>query len=84
LHSSRPAPILVVTEVVPAATGAPTTTGTTTMAGLIFVALLPVLPQTGSRITGSRANGLLLVDSGLLTNLLSSTSSVNYASPSAT
>jgi len=75
---------LVVIEVVPAATGAPTTTGTTTMTGLIFVALLPLLPQTGSRITGSRANGLLLVDSGLLTNLLSSTSSVNYASPSAT
>jgi len=75
---------LVVTEVVPAATGAPTTTGTIAMAGLIFVALLPLLPQTGSRITSSRANGLLLVDSGLLTNLLSSTSSVNYASPSAT
>jgi hypothetical protein len=54
------------------------------MTGLIFVALLPLFPRTGSRITCSRADGLLLVDSGLLTDLLSSTSSVNYASPSAT
>ena len=84
LHSSRPALILVITEVVPAATGAPTTTSTIAMTGLIFVALLPLFPRTGSRITCSRADGLLLVDSGLLTDLLSSTSSVNYASPSAT
>jgi hypothetical protein len=59
--------------------GAPTTTGTTTMAGLIFVALIPLLLRTGSR-----ADNLLLVDSGLLTDLLSSTSSVNCASPSIT
>ena len=84
LHSRKPTPILVVTEVVPATTSAPTTTGTIAMVGLIFVALLPLLPRTGSRIIGRRANGLLLVDNGLLTDLLSSTSSVNYASPSAT
>jgi hypothetical protein len=79
LHSSRPAPILVVTEVVPAAVGAPTTTGTTTMTGLIFMALIPLLPRTGSR-----ADDLLLVDNGLLTDLLSSMSSVSCASPSIT
>ena len=49
------------------------------MAGLIFVALIPLLLRTGSR-----ADNLLLVDSGLLTDLLSSTSSVNCASPSIT
>ena len=54
------------------------------MTGLIFMALLPLLPRTGSRIPGSRADDLLLVDSGLLTDLLSSTLSVNYASPLAT
>jgi len=77
LPSSRPAPILAVTEVVPAAAGALTTT----MTGLIFVALIPLLPRTGNRVIGSSLNGLLLGDIGLLTDLLSSTSSVSYASP---
>jgi hypothetical protein len=74
---------LVETEVVPAAAGAPTVTGTTTMTCLIFVALIPLLPQTGSKVIGSSPDGLLLVGSGLLTGLLSKTSSVSYASSSA-
>ena len=84
LHSSKPAPILAVTEVVPAATGALTITGTIAMVGLIFIPLLPLLSQTGSRITGSRADCSLLVNNGLLTDLLSNTSSANHASLSAT
>ena len=84
LPSNSTAPILVVTEVIPAATGTPTATGTTAMTGLIFVALIPLLPRTGSRVIGSSPNSLLLVGSGLLTGLLSKTSSVSYASPLAT
>jgi hypothetical protein len=84
LPSNSTAPILVVTEVVPPATGTPTATGTTAMTGLIFVALIPLLPRTRSRVIGSSPNGLLLVGSGLLTGPLSKTSSVSYASPLAT
>jgi hypothetical protein len=80
LLSSRPAPILAVIEFVPAAAGVLTTT----MIGLIFVALIPLLPRNGKRVIGSSLNGLLLGDSGLLTDLLSSTSSVSYAFPSVT
>jgi len=83
LPSNSITPILVETEVVPAAAGAPTVTGTTTMTCLIFVALIPLLPQTGSKVIGSSPDGLLLVGSGLLTGLLSKTSSVSYASSSA-
>jgi hypothetical protein len=84
LPSSRPASILAVIEVVPAEAGAPTTTGIAAMTGLIFVALIPLLPRTGSRVIGNSPDGLLLVDSDLLNDLLSSTSSVSYASLSAT
>jgi hypothetical protein len=75
---------LAITEVVPTTTGAQIATGTTAMAGLIFVALIPLLPRTGSRVIGNSPDGLLLVDNGLLNDLLSSTSSVSYASLSAT
>jgi len=54
------------------------------MIGLISVALIPLLSWTGSRVIGSSLDGLLLVGSGLLTGLLSRTSSVSYASSSAT
>jgi len=54
------------------------------MTGLISVALIPLLPCTGSRIIGSSLDGLLLVGSGLLTSLLSRISSVSYASSSTT
>ena len=58
--------------------------GIAAMTGLIFVALIPLLPRTGSRVIGNSPDGLLLVDNGLLNDLLSSTSSVSYASLSAT
>ena len=83
LPNSRPTSILVVIEVVPVTVGALTSTSTAAMACLIFVALIPLLPQIGSRVIGNSPNGLLLVDSGLLTDLLSSISSASYASPSA-
>jgi hypothetical protein len=75
---------LAVIEVVPVAADAPITTGIAAMTGLIFVALIPLLPRTGSRVIGNSPDNLLLVDSGLLNDLLSSTSSVSYASLSAT
>jgi hypothetical protein len=51
---------------------------------MIFMVLIPLLPRTGSRVIGSNPNDLLLVSSGLLTGPLTRTSSVSYASPSAT
>jgi hypothetical protein len=54
------------------------------MTCLIFIALIPLLPQTGSKVIGSSPDDLLLVGNGLLTSLLSRTSSVSYASSSAT
>jgi len=84
LPSSSITPILVVTEIGPAAAGAPTVTSTTVMTCMIFVALIPLLPRTRSKVIGSSLDDLLLVGSGLLTGLLSRMSSVSYASPSAT
>jgi hypothetical protein len=54
------------------------------MTCMIFVALIPLLPRTRSKVIGSSLDDLLLVGSGLLTGLLSRMSSVSYASPSAT
>ena len=71
-------------QTVPAVASAPTTTGTTNLTGLIFMALIPLLPRTGSKVINSSLDALLLVDNGLLTDLLSNTSSVSYDSPSAT
>jgi hypothetical protein len=76
--------ILAVTEVVFTAIRSPTATGTTTNTSMIFMVLIPLLPRTGSRVIGSNPNDLLLVSSGLLTGPLTRTSSVSYASPSAT
>jgi hypothetical protein len=53
------------------------------MTCMIFVALIPLLPRTRSKVIGSSLDDLLLVGSGLLTGLLSRMSSVSYASPSA-
>jgi hypothetical protein len=53
------------------------------MTCLIFIVLIPLLPQTGSRVIGSNLDGLLLVGSGLVTDLLSRTTSVSYTSSSA-
>jgi len=44
LPNSSTALILAVTEVVPMVANTPTATGTTTMRGLIFMALIPLLP----------------------------------------
>jgi len=82
LPNTSTALVLVVTEVVLAVTGAPTATGTAAMTGLIFMALVPLLPRAGRKVIGSSPNGLLLVGSGLLTGPLSKMSSVSYASPS--
>jgi len=84
LPNSSTTPILVVTEVVPTAAGAPTVTGTTAMTGLIFMALIPLLLRIGSKVIRSSPDDLLLEGSGLLTGLLSRMLSVNYASSSAT
>jgi len=46
--------------------------------------LIPLLPRTRSRVIGSRPNGLLVLDNGLLTGYLSTTSIVSHASSSAT
>jgi len=51
------------------------------MTCLIFVALIPLLPWTGSRVISSNPIGLLLVGSGLLTGTLSRMSSVSYLLP---
>jgi len=71
LPSSSTTLVLDVIEVVPAATGALTTIGTTAMASLIFMALIPLLPWTGSKVISSNLDGLLLVGSGLLIGPLS-------------
>jgi len=71
LPSSSTTLVLDVIEVIPAATGALTTTGTTAMASLIFMALIPLLPWTGSKVISSNLDGLLLVGSGLLIGPLS-------------
>ena len=84
LPSSSTTLVLAMTEVVPTATSALTITGTTTMIGLFFMALIPLLPQTGSKVIDSSLDSLLLVGSGLLIDPLSRTSSVSYASHSAT
>jgi len=84
LPNSSTTPILVVTEVVPTAAGAPTVTGTTAMTSLIFMALIPLLLRTGSKVIRSSRDDLLLEGSGLLTCLLSRMLSVNYASSLAT
>jgi len=78
LPNSSTTPVLAITEVVPTTTGAQIATGTTAMAGLIFVALIPLLPRTGTRVISSSPNSLLLVGNRLLTGPLSRTSSVGY------
>ena len=59
------------------ATNAPTAVGITTSTSLIFVVFI-LLPLQAS----SRLDGLLVLGSGLLTGLLSRSSSVSSASPS--
>ena len=75
---------LVVTEVGLVATSIQTATATTTNIGLIFMAFIPLLPLTGSKATSSRTGVPLILNNGLLTGLLSITSSVSFVSPSAT
>jgi hypothetical protein len=75
---------LAIIEVIPVATSAPTVIGITTMTGLIFMVLIPLLPRTRTKVIGSSPDGLLLVGSGPLIGPLNRTSSVNYASFSAT
>jgi len=58
------------------ATNAPTAVGITTSTSLIFVVFI-LLPLQAS----SRPDGLLVLGSGLLTGLLSRSSSVSSASP---
>ena len=76
--------ISAITEVVHAATGAPTAVDITSNTGLIFMVFILLPLQNGDRVTGSRPDGLLVLGSGLLTGLLSRPSSVSSASPSAT
>ena len=83
LPNSSTTPILVITEVVPTAADAPIVTGTTAMTSLIFMALIPLLLRTGSKVIGSSLDDLLLEGSGLITGLLSTMLSVSYASSSA-
>jgi len=52
------------------ATSAPTVIGIAAMTGLIFMVLIPLLPQTGTKVIGSSPDGLLLVGSGPLTPVL--------------
>jgi hypothetical protein len=78
LHNIGTGLISALTEVVHAATNAPTAVGITTSTSLIFVVFI-LLPLQ----TSSRPDGLLVLGSGLLTSLLSRSSSVSYASPSA-
>jgi hypothetical protein len=54
------------------------------MTSLIFMALIPLLLRTGSKVIRSSRDDLLLEGSGLLTCLLSRMLSVNYASSLAT
>jgi hypothetical protein len=75
---------LAIIEVIPVATSAPTVIGIATMTGLIFMVLIPLLPRTRTKVIGSSPDGLLLVGSGPLIGPLNRTSSVNYASFSAT
>jgi hypothetical protein len=82
LPSSSTTLVLAITEVVPTATGAQIATGATVMTSLIFMALIPLLPWTGSRVISSTPNSLLLVGNGLLIGPLSRTSSVSYQGPS--
>jgi hypothetical protein len=70
LLSSNTASVLAIIEVIPVATSAPTVIGIAAMTGLIFMVLIPLLPQTGTKVIGSSPDGLLLVGSGPLTPVL--------------
>jgi hypothetical protein len=70
LPNSNTASVLAIIEVIPVATSAPTVIGIAAMTGLIFMVLIPLLPQTGTKVIGSSPDGLLLVGSGPLTPVL--------------
>jgi len=76
--------ISAVTEAGHVVTGAPTTVSITVITSLIFMLFILLPLQTGSKTTGNRPDGLLVLDSGLFTDLLSRLSSVSSTSPTAT
>ena len=76
--------ILVVIKVILATTGAPIITDIAANTCMIFMVLISLFSLAGSKVTGSRPNDLLVLGSGLLTNLLSKTSCVSFASLLAT